>query len=215
MNSRYSLNLFLIILGFVIIVGIIFLYCKIQDYKNTALISKEYKNLKEIVYENISPDGLNKIVLYNTIFDSSIYRDYYKDYFDNSIIISVRDIKDGTENYLFVGGQLGEPKWLGDEHVFFTSYCGSGCRGIYLVNVLNKETRFGTISTMDFKKNKPTYTIFQDWFSKEFKLNGLVDEIRSETLGNKTYLIFSMSDDEQKIIKQKRLLFAGSELREL
>ena len=123
-------------------------------------------------------------------------------------------MENGKEDYIFTGSRIGEPKWLGNEHVFFTSYCGSSCQGIYLVDVFNKETEQGVLSYMTSGDDEPVYTYFQDWFGHEFKLNGWVEEIRSETVDNKTYLIFNMRDDEQKSIGQKKFLFTGKALKE-
>ena len=116
-----------------------------------------------IDYEKLSPDGLNKIISYRTVFDFSFYGDYYKEYFNNNRIVSIRN-KDGGEDYLFTGGKIGEPEWFGNEHVFFTSYCGSSCQGIYLINVFNKETKLGVLSYITSEDGKSSYTIFKDWF---------------------------------------------------
>ena len=82
------------------------------------------------------------------------------------------------------------------------------------MDVSNKETRQGVLSYMISKENKPIYTHFKDWFDREFKFNGWVDEIRSDTIGNKTYLIFYMRDGKSKSIGQKRFLFTGTALKE-
>ncbi len=216
MNWKHNLNcrFFLVLFGLIIIVIVFIFFNTSKNQKNIESAIKESKDLRELKYEKLSPDGLNKIILYYLAFDNSLYRDYYRDYFDNNMIVSVMDMEDGRENYLFTGGRISEPKWLGNKHIFFTSYCGSSCQGIYLINVFNKETRLGVLSYITQGDNKPVYTHFKDWFGHEFKFNGWVDEIRSDTLGDKIYLIFYMRDDKRKSIEPKRFLFTGNGLEE-
>ena len=202
-------------MGLIVIITVIIFLNKPQIQENIKFADEESRDLRNLEYEKLSPDGLNKIILYRFSFDTSIYRDYYKDYFDNDTVISVRDVENGTENYIFTGNRIGEPEWLGNEYVFFTSYCGSSCQGIYLVDVQNKETFQGVLSYMISKDNKPVYTHFQDWFDEDFEFNGWVDEIRSDTVENKTYLIFYMRNNENKFIGQKRFLFTGQSLEEI
>ena len=68
---------------------------------------------------------------------------------------------------------------------------------------------------MVLDEKRGPYTIFKDWFGHEFNFNGLVDEIRSDTIGDKVYLIFYMRDDKSKSIGQKKFLFTGKTLEEL
>lgn len=214
MNLKPKLDYGLLLLfTLIIIIGTVIFFYPLPK-ENIKLTDEKSEDLRNPDYEELSPDGLNKIILYHFSFDTSIYRDYYKDYFNNNTIVSVRDMKDGKENYLFAGARIGEPKWLGNEHIFFTSYCGSSCQGIYLVNVFSKETRQGVLSYMISEKNKPVYTHFKNWFDHEFKFDGWVDKIGSETVKDKVYLIFYMRNDEQKSIGQKRFLFTGKTLEE-
>lgn len=217
MNWKPKLNsdLLVVLLGLIIIIGAFVSFNPNKSKQdNISLDIVEPKIFKELTYEELSPDGLNKIISYRTIFDINFYRDYYEEYFDNNIIISIRDMEDGRESYIFTGGRLGEPKWLGNEHVFFTSYCGSSCQGIYLVNVFNKETKIGVLSYMTQGDDKPIYTHFKDWHDHEFEFDGWVDDIRSETIKNKAYLIFHMRDNEHKSVRQKKFLFTGNALKE-
>ena len=214
MNWKPKLNTSLLLLfGVVIVFSAIIFFNSPRNQEITKSTEKESKDLRDLEYEEVSPDGLNKVILYNFSFDSSIFRDYYKDYFDNDTVVSVRDIENETERYIFTGSRIGLPKWIGNEYVFFTSYCGSGCQGIYLVNVFNKETRQGVLGYTAREGNK-TQTYFTDWFDHDFKFEGWVDEIRSDTISNKTYLIFYMRDDNKKVIGQKRFLFTGEALKE-
>ncbi len=213
LKDKLDIKLIFALLGIIVITVSIFFY-PLQNKEIKKPTDRELKTLKEVDYEELSPDGLNKIISYKTAFDLSFYLDYYKEYFDNNIIISVKDMEDGRESYVFTGGRIGEPKWLGNEHIFFTSYCGSSCQGIYLVNVFSKETRQGVLSYMINEDNKPVYTHFKDWFGHEFRFDGWVDEIRSDTIGEKVYLIFYMRDDKEKAIEQKKFLFTGKNLEE-
>ena len=213
LKDKFNIKLILALLGIVVIIVSIFFH-PLQNQESKKPTDEELKTFKKVDYEELSPDGLNKIISYKTLFDPSFYGDYYKEYFDNNIIISARDMEDGRENYIFIGGRLGEPKWLGNVYVFFTSYCGSSCQGIYLVNVFNKETEHGVLSYMTQGDNKPVYTHFKDWFGHEFKFNGWVDGVRSETVDEKTYLIFDMGNGDKESIGQKRFLFTGNALEE-
>lgn len=213
LKHRLSPNLILVSLG-LIIICIMFIFISPRNQEEVKLAEVKFKSLRQLTYEELSPDTLNNIISYNFTFNTSVYGDYYKDYFNNDIVISVQDMEDDTENYVFTGSRIGEPKWLGNEHVFFTSYCGSSCQGIYLVNVFNKETKQGVLSYMFSEQNKTSYIVFKDWFGHTFKFKGLVDEIKSDTIGDKIYLIFYMRDDEQKSIGQKRFLFTGKILEE-
>ncbi|OGI64856.1 hypothetical protein A3H53_04770 [Candidatus Nomurabacteria bacterium RIFCSPLOWO2_02_FULL_40_10] len=216
MNLKHKLNLNLIIalFGLIIIIFILIFSRLPRNQKDTELTKNEPQTLKELQYEELSPNSSKKIISYNFAFDLSIFRDYYKDYFNNDTVVSVLDMEDSSENYIFTGSRIGEPKWLGNDHVFFTSYCGSSCQGIYLVNVFNKETEQGVLSYMTSGDDKLVYTYFQDWFGRDFKFDGWVDDIRSDTVGDKIYLIFYMRNDEQKSIGQKRFLFTGKSLEE-
>ncbi|MEK7128434.1 MAG: hypothetical protein AAB933_02645 [Patescibacteria group bacterium] len=216
MNLKHKLNpnLIVALFGAMIIISALIFSHPPENPKDIKLTEKGTQSLKEIQYEELSPNSLYKIISYNFTFDLSIYKDYYKDYFYNDMVISVQDMEDGSENYIFTGSRIGEPKWLGNEHIFFTSYCGSSCKGIYLINVLNKETEQGVLSYMISGDDKPVFTYFKDWFDKEFKFDGWVEEIKSEIVNDKVYLIFYMIDDEHKSLGQKRFLFTEKALAE-
>src|SRR3989344_1612003 len=214
LKNKLNLNLIIALFGLIIIIFILIFSRLPRNQKDTELTKNEPQTLKELQYEELSPNSSKKIISYNFAFDLSIFRDYYKDYFNNDTVVSVLDMEDSSENYIFTGSRIGETKWLGNNHIFFTSYCGSSCQGIYLVNVFSKETRQGVLSYMINEDNKPVYTHFRDWFGRDFEFNGWVDEIRSDTIGNKTYLIFYMTDDKGKSIGQKRFLYTGNGLEE-
>ncbi len=198
-------------------VSLIFLgvfYYSQEIKKDSQVENFTPQTLKTIGFEKLSLDGLNKIISYGIDFNSSFYDNYYNEYFDNNIIISVKDMETRRENYLFTGNRIGYPHWLGNGHIFFTSYCGTSCQGIYLVDIFNKETRLGVLSYMDQKENKNIYTNFQDWFDHDFNFNGWVNKMKSEIIDDKIYLIFEMQDLDGKPIGVKRFLFTGNTLKE-
>lgn len=216
MNLRHKLcdNLTLTLFLSVSLIFLGVFYYSQEIKKDSQIENLTSQTLKTIGFEKLSPDGLNKIIKYSKIFDENFYKGYYGEYFDNDTIISVMDVESNKENYIFTGNRIGDPHWLGNEHIFFTSYCGTSCQGIYLVDIFNKETRLGVLSYMHQKENKNIYTNFQDWFGHDFNFNGWINEIKSEIVDDKTYLIFEMQNDEGKSIGVKRFLFTGTTLKE-
>lgn len=171
--------------------------------------------LKEVGYEEISPDKLQKAIEYKMSFDPQLYDDYYNDFFLNQKIISVKNIKTDREDYVFTGEErTGDPHWLNNEYIFFTSYCGTSCQGLYLVEVGSRESQLAVISYI-FEGNGPWMTHFKDWFGGEFVFDGLVDDIASLTVGDKSYLIFKMKDANKNPLGEERLLFMGKSLKKL
>lgn len=105
------------------------------------------RKLKEIEYEELSPDRAQKAIEYKMIFNEQLYDDYYNGFFVNQKIIAVEDIKTGTEYYVFTGEErTGNPHWLGNNNLFFYTHRGTSCRGVYLVDARDKETQFGGFS---------------------------------------------------------------------
>ena len=173
---------------------------------------KPSHKLKEIGYEEISPDNLQKAIEYKMSFDPQLYDDYYNDFFLNQKIISVKNIRTDKEDYVFTGeDRTGDPHWLGNDKIFFTTYCGTACQGLYLVDTGNKESELAVISYV-FDGDGPWMTHFKDWFGEEFLFKGLVDEITSMTAGDKSYLIFKMKDVNKNPLAEERFLFMGKSL---
>lgn len=189
-------------------------------HKGGAVSETEQKTeetgLKQIESSEISPDKTKEAIEYNLKFDLALFNDYYGDYFPNQNIIAVREIESGRENYVFVGeDRTGDPHWLGNEHIFFTSYCGTACQGIYLVDTRSKESELAVLSYIYNNESKRTETYFKDWFGKEFKFEGLIDEIKSEMVNGEAYLIFNRKDDSGKVFPPKRFLFTQDSLIEV
>lgn len=181
-----------------------------------VLDNREARKVKDIEHEEFSPNQLKKVVVYKMTFDPELYNDYYEDYFYNRKIIAVRDIKSRREEYIFTGEErTGDPHWLGNNYVFFTTYCGTACRGLYLVDTRNKETWLAVLDhTFSYKKDVYD-THFKDWFGQEFVSEGLIDEIKSEMVDDKAYLIFKMKNNQGDFTYEKRFLFTGGELKEV
>lgn len=145
-------------------------------------------------------------------FDSQLYNDYYNDFFLNQKIISVQDIKTSREYYVFTGEErTGDPHWLGNDYIFFTTYCGTSCQGIYLIDTRNKESELGVTSYLF--EGERWVTHFRDWFGGEFVFEGLLNEVKSEISGAGPVLIFDMTDDKRNFLGEKKLLFTGNSLK--
>ncbi|MBU4369801.1 hypothetical protein KKG58_03525 [Patescibacteria group bacterium] len=192
---------------------LIFIAIGFQYFKEDEQSSDE---LRKLIYEQVSPDQIKKVLVYEMKFDLSLYKGYYEDYFSNNLITSVRELESGRENYIFTGEAYGSyPHWLGNEHIFFTSRCGTSCQGFYLINTRNKETRLGVLSYVFSNEDKVWMTYFDDWFDQEFRFKWLVDDIYSEIVNEKIYLIFKLQDDRGNHVGEKRFIFTESELQEI
>lgn len=170
---------------------------------------------KETTYEEYSPDQLQKIILYRTKYDPTFYNDYYKDFFLNRAIVAVVDLETYQERDIFIGEErTGNPHWLGNKYVFFTTYCGTACKGIYLSNVENKELQMGVWGYLFSESKNEWITHFKDWFDSKHEFEGVVDEVVSQTLNDKTYLIFKRQNYQGNTLPEKRYLFTGNKLVE-
>lgn len=172
--------------------------------------------LKTVRYEEESPNQSQRVLAYEVGFNPNFYKGYYEDYFLNRVIIAVRDLEYARERYIFTGeGRTNDPHWLGNNHIFFTSYCGTACQGLYLVDVRNKETWQAVWGYGRDDAGAVWQTHFTDWFGGEFDFEGLVREVASEVSGDEAYLIFKMEDDQGGFLGEKRFLFTGEELKKL
>lgn len=170
--------------------------------------------LRKADYEEFSPDQKQKITRYQVKYDENLFGDYHG-YLDSMVFISLTNVDEGREKYIFVGEEkTGDPHWLNNEYIFFTSYCGTSCQGLYLVDVGNKESELAVISYV-FNGDGPWITHFRDWFGGEFVFKGLVGDIASLTVGDKSYLIFEMKDENKNPLGEERLLFMGKSLKKL
>lgn len=160
---------------------------------------------KESWYSDRSPLGTRNVVTYQ-VNNKPLFEDY--------IMIAIQDVNTQKEEPLFIGEErTGRPHWLDDGHIFFTTYCGTSCQGIYLVDVRNKETKLATLS-FSFSKANTWETHFSDWFGKKFQFPGLLGEIGAEFVKNNYYLVFSGKDQSGRSLGEKKFLFTDDVLIE-
>lgn len=160
---------------------------------------------KESLYSERSPLGTRNIVTYQI---------NNKPLFEDHIMIVLQDVNGQRGEPLFIGEErTGKPKWLGDDHIFFTSYCGTSCKGIYLINVLNKEAKLATLS-FTFSGTNNWETHLSDWFGNQFQFSGLLGEIDTEFTNDNFYLVFGNKDRLNNDLGKKRFLFTGNFLQE-
>lgn len=164
------------------------------------------------IYLERSPNGEQDIILYEMPFVGEGELDY-RNYLHNQYFYAVRDISftSGRETYVFVNDyKTGYPHWLDNEYIFFTSGCGTGCQGMYLVNVNTRETRQALLESISLGAESYE-THFRDWFGQSFKFPGWSKNVRSASVEGKTYLIFQMWNNSRPL-GEKRLLFTGKSL---
>lgn len=207
--------IFIVIL--IITVGISFIIwiesVRFSEVKETTLQSeKQVKDLKTIRYSEISPDRAKNISIYKLSFNKDLFDDYDQ-YFESQNLIGLEDVETGDRRYLFIGEErTGDPHWLGNDHIFFTTKCGTDCQGLYLLDTRDKESRLGVLSYVF--ENGFWETVFKSWFNKEFRFPGLVKDIVSQLDKNTFYLVFRMEDSTGKDLKEKKFLFNGDSLIE-
>ncbi len=127
-------------------------------------------------------------------------------------MVTFKGMDTGLEKNIFIGNRTGRVKWLGDDHAFYTDYCGTGCQQLILINVSSSDKASGMLSYMP-RENGQEYTVFDDWFGKQFNFDGIPDDIYSQTVGDKTWLVFKMVNEDGASLGENRLLFDGSSLK--
>lgn len=170
---------------------------------------------REIEYQEISPDGSNLILLYKMPFHPGMYG-HYSDYLSGQLLIAVKEIASGRERYILVTEhRSGDPHWLDNNYVYFTVYCGTACRGIQLAGIGGRKSELAVLSYIYDNEAERYETHFKDWFDNKFVFEGLIDEVKSEMIDDKAYLIFRMKDGQGNFLYEKRFLFTGSSLEML
>jgi hypothetical protein len=163
-------------------------------------------------FVEISPDGTKQVILYERPFLGEGQLDYHN-YLSNQYLFAVRDLDSWREHYVFVGDdKVGYPHWLGNNFIFFTAGCGTGCKSLYLVDTRSKESFSAIVTTTPISKNG-FKTHFRDWFDSEFNFAGWMKHMRAVTIKDKTYLIFEIWNNNQPI-GEKRFIFTGKKLVE-
>lgn len=104
--------------------------------------------------------------------------------------------------------------WLGDNNLFFIRHCGTACLGITLLNIETGETRNALLSYPSFP-DQPKTTFFRDWFGREYRMDGLVQEVTSQTIDNNHYLVFILDGVGERKLVEKRIPFTDSEMSTL
>jgi hypothetical protein len=175
---------------------------------------KKDPSLREPDYEETSPDRQNRIIRYKIKdYNENLYSNYHG-YLDSNVLIALASLEEEREKYIFVGEErTGDPHWLGNDYIFFTTYCGTSCQGIYLIDTRNKESELGVISYLF--EGERWVTHFRDWFGGEFVFEGLLDEVRSEMNGLSPVLIFNMKDDRGNFLGERKMLFMGKSLKSI
>lgn len=214
-NSEAKKNLFLLSIFIFSITAIDYFIQERYFYRIEELLKEHTFNIEpqvktnsevkqvassQLSFDPLSPDGSQLII-------------YYSEPSLDQQIIAVQNLQTEKERIIYSGKRINYPKWLGNEHVFFTTYCGTSCQGFNLVNTVNGEVHTGLLSYMFFVPQRPVFTYFRSWFGEEFEFNGLPDEIMSETYNNKTWLVFKMQDEAGNVIGEKRFLFTGTDLK--
>lgn len=203
-----TLSIFLILIS--VLVGFA-LYDEYQQKYQEALAEKQRGGFKDealiqkdLLYREDSFGKTKRLVTY--VINN-------KPLFQNQILITMQDIDGQKEEPIFIGDErIGTPKWLDNEHIFFTSYCGTACKGVYLVDVRNKETKLATLS-FSFSDVNTWVTHFSDWFGKDFQLQGMLGEMSREFNDGNFYLIFHKKDGTN-LDFSKKFLFTGEALIE-
>ena len=219
MNWRNNFKkkfLLLLCICLVILISVFLIEYRIEDIVNNKILGATSKT-NEIAkltreFVEISPDGEKQIIMYRRPFIGKGELDYHN-YLSNQYFFAVEEFKNGQENYVFVGDyKVGYPHWLGNDFIFFTTGCGTGCRGLKLINVNSERSWNAVITTTPISKDG-FVTDFRDWFGHEYKFPDGDKNIRSVYLDSKAYLIFEMWNNGQPK-GEKRFLFTGDALIE-
>lgn len=180
--------------------------------------SKDLKYRDQLIrketYRELSPDGYKKITRYELSNNSELFSNSYTTYLDNNVIISVTNNLGGVEReyYIFIGEQrAGKPYWLGNNYIFFTSYCGSSCQGLTLLDVRTGKKWLAVLSSLSEEGSQPK-THFHDWFERDFEFSGFVLDVNGVMKNNEPYLLFNLKNKEGVETGQKRFLFTGNSL---
>lgn len=214
MNSDHQSRLIIILssVNIVLVIVLLFLFNKHLSLHPELKMQGKQREMqstqgivKDVVYEEVSPDGDDSLILYEV-----------PDNPENQEFIIIKNKASKIEDYIYFLDVYrdGIPKWLGNDFVYFSTRCGTSCEGLDLINVHSKQIYNGVLSYIISDEKRGPYTVFDDWFGHEFSLDGLVDEITSEMVSDKVYLIFKMENEEGVFLETKKFLFTGDALKE-
>lgn len=137
-----------------------------------------------------------------------------REFSSDKYVLIVYDLAKSEVKELFTGRSPNELSWLDESHVVFKVYCGTSCAGFNLVNTETGEIKEGVITYLFSEDRNIWYTYFKDGYGREFEFDGFGSDITTETIDNKNYLVFNLTDDENNYIGQKKFLFTGDKLIE-
>lgn len=170
--------------------------------------------IRRHTFEELSPDNQKKVTRYETSYQQELFSGNYTTYLDNKVIIAITNNSGDAEReyYVFTGEErTGDPHWLGNQYVFFTTYCGTACQKLILLDVHSRQIREAMISYWS-KENNKQKTYFNTWFDQGYEFFGLVDRVYAQMIENRPYLIFDISNDYGVESGQKKFLFTGESL---
>lgn len=85
---------------------------------------------------------------------------------------------------------------VGNEYIFYTVYCGSSCKGLFLVRIPTGEVYKATLSYPFDHAEQKDYALFTDWHSNDFELDDLFDQVTATVHGNTAVLTFTNTDKQ-------------------
>jgi|GEM_PF-6153563 len=177
-----------------------------EDYK-VYLISK---NLKKQIYFNNMP--IQSLTLSPSQQQVAFFYESTQPSTEGlALALNILDFSDNkmTEIYntTFPSWDVtSKVNWIGNDNIFFLRHCGTNCQGITLLNTKTKEIKNAVLSYSSFKDTTAT-THFQDWFGQEFIMDGFVYNVKSKTLNNDNYLVFTLKDNNGAFLEEKSILF--------
>lgn len=127
---------------------------------------------------------------------------------EHTLVVYNLETKNAQE--LYTGRISSRVHWIGVDYVYFNVYCGTSCSGLDLVSIKTGEMKRSVISYLYADDRDTWYTHLKNWNGDEFEFNGLGGDIATETVDNKNYLIFNLTDGESNYLGQKKFLFTGN-----
>jgi len=180
-------------------------YEKIQAEYNDVFLIRKDEGKKQVYYNDkplwslaLSPSQKQAAFLYLPNKQSSEELSF--------ILLSLESGMTKQVYYAFISNMGSGIHWLGNNHLFFLSHCGTACQGITLLDIRSGKTKSGVLTYPSFP-NQPAKTHFKDWFGQEFVINGLVKGVSSATESNLHYFIFMLEDDTGNFLGEKKFQF--------
>lgn len=189
-------------------------FCFKQVISQAEKDESMYSNFRTKKYESLSPSRDKVIIEYEMLNRDNFYL-FDETYLGGKTVIAVQvaNLGQASERYVYIGGDnIRDPQWLGDNHVFFSTGCGTNCETFYLLDVNSKELRVGTINSIVDTSYNRWRTAFRDCYGVQFVFSGEVNTIRSEVKDDKSYLVFELGNGQSDHPEERRFLFTGNAL---